>query len=242
MKYHFNTILFLIFIQLSFGQNNISYKIIYKQKYLKTSSNKEKKESFKNFENRILKDINNLKFSLEFNRTKYSFKRIKKMELDTRGIKLALSLGSGKGVYYGDIEKNIRLHKKNSFGSDFIIKSSFNELKWDIQNETKIIGGYKCRKATLYEDIYTSKGKKKRLVVAWFTTQIPSNFGPAGYGNLPGLIIELNKSGKYVFYVDKIIISKSEIKLNPPKNGKVLTMSEFNLLSKKIQKDRNKRN
>lgn len=238
----YSSVLFLSCFNISNGQNKVSGKVTYKQRYVKSADISKKKKSFKDFENRIYDQIRDLSFSLKFNRSQYYFKHEEKMEIDANtGLKLALSLGNGKGIYYGDIKNNLRLHKKQSFGSNFIIKSSFKELQWKIHDETKIIGKYICHKATFFQEIYTSKGKKKRLITAWFTNEIPFPFGPAGYGNLPGLIVELNIGGKYVFYVEKIKLSNSNLKLSPPKGGKVLSESEFNILSKKAYESRKER-
>ncbi len=230
----------LLFVQILSGQNDVSGKVIYKQRYVKSSASK-KKKSFNDFEDRIYQQINNLVFTLKFNRSQYSFSHQEKMEMDNnRDFKLALSLGNGKGIYYGNIKNNLRLHKKQSFGSNFIVKSSFKELQWQIHEETKVVGKYKCQKATFSQDIYTSKGKKKRLVTAWYTNEIPFPFGPVGYGNLPGLIIELH-IGKYIFYAEKIKLSNSKLKIAPPKGEKILSEDEFNLLSKKMYESRKER-
>ncbi|WP_425656750.1 GLPGLI family protein [Tenacibaculum ascidiaceicola] len=224
------------------GQNEISGKVTYKQGYKKSSNKKNKNQSFTDFENMIEKQVSKLSFTLEFNRTQYSFEHDKKMEVeDNRGLRLALSLGNGKGKYFGDIEKNIRLLQKHSLGSDFIIKSSFKALKWELYDEEKIIGKYNCKKATLLQDIHTSKGKKKKLITAWYTTEIPLPFGPAGYGNLPGLIIKLHVGSKYTFQAEKIKLSKSKLKITPPSKGKVISESDFDSLSKKAYEARKKR-
>ncbi|EDM43575.1 hypothetical protein SCB49_08293 [unidentified eubacterium SCB49] len=73
---------------------------------------------------------------------------------------------------------------------------------------------------------------KETVVTAWFTPQIPVQNGPAEYGGLPGLILELN--------IDRQTILCSKIVLNPtdgvdikkPSKGKKVSREEFNEIVK----------
>jgi GLPGLI family protein len=58
-----------------------------------------------------------------------------------------------------------------------------NKQNWKIYNETQIIHGYKCQKATC-----TFRG---RNYIAWFTHEIPVSDGPWKFTGLPGLIIKV---------------------------------------------------
>ena len=64
----------------------------------------------------------------------------------------------------------------------FIIGAGKN-LDWKISPETKNIQSFECMKATLNHE-----GNK---YVAWFTTEIPTSFGPYDFGQLLGLVLEL---------------------------------------------------
>lgn len=236
MKIFLKIIIILIpFTVSSQNKAELTGNVIYKQKYIKASNKSNKKQSFKSFETKISKEINRISYNLSFNRTQYIFKQDEEMKVDDKkGNRLALILGGGNGVFYGDLKKNIKLHKRDAFGEAFIIKSNFKDQKWDIKNETKIIGGYTCQRAIIYEDIYSRKGKSKRLVTAWFTKDVPIPFGPAGYGNLPGLIIELYRGSKYVFYCNEVSYNGTVIEIAPPRKGKILSESEFNQISKEM--------
>jgi len=56
-------------------------------------------------------------------------------------------------------------------------------LKWTILKDTKIYSGYKTRKA-----VTTAYGRKW---IAWYTEELPLNFGPYKFCGLPGLIINM---------------------------------------------------
>lgn len=82
--------------------------------------------------------------------------------------------------------KDIIYHVKFS-GYKFKI-SEKSKFKWDIKDETEILGKYACQKAT------TNFGGRKWI--AWFTTQIPIPDGPYKFGGLPGLILKIEDSDK----------------------------------------------
>lgn len=77
------------------------------------------------------------------------------------------------------------------------------EIVWEILDETKLIGGYKCTSAKT-----TFNG---RNYVAWFAKDLPFNEGPYVFKGLPGLILEIYDSQRfYVFTLAAINkVSKS---------------------------------
>ena len=79
--------------------------------------------------------------------------------------------------------------------SEFLGKNIYKKEKkvenWILTSETKSIDGYLCYKATNTYTVVNSKGTFKFPVTAWYCPKLPYNFGPLGYGNLPGLILEL---------------------------------------------------
>ena len=73
---------------------------------------------------------------------------------------------------------------------------------------------------------------KELIVTAWFTPQIPVKNGPAEYGGLPGLILELNID-RTTLLCSKIVLNPAEAeKITPPKKGKEVTREEFNKIVK----------
>ena len=87
--------------------------------------------------------------------------------------------------------------------------------------------------AALAEDPMSQIEVPKELTVtAWFTPMIPVKNGPAEYGGLPGLILELN--------IDRLTMLCSKIVLNPtdgidikePTKGKEVSREDFNKIVK----------
>ncbi|MDR6159023.1 MULTISPECIES: GLPGLI family protein [Chryseobacterium] len=82
------------------------------------------------------------------------------------------------------------IRKKNStINSNYIMVQNMflietdDKMSWNLENETKMIGGYKVQKAT------TKYGG--RSWTAWFTKDINLSEGPYKFKGLPGLIFEI---------------------------------------------------
>lgn len=74
----------------------------------------------------------------------------------------------------------------------FVLSVKFPEQDWQIEEETKIIGGYNCQKATT--------SFKGRNYVAWFCPDIPMPYGPWKLHGLPGLILAANDDKNEVVF------------------------------------------
>jgi GLPGLI family protein len=74
----------------------------------------------------------------------------------------------------------------------YYVFESNDEIKWNIQKETKILENYKLQRATA-----DFGGRKWN---AWFTTNIPISEGPYKFRGLPGLILFLEDSKQNFIY------------------------------------------
>ena len=64
-------------------------------------------------------------------------------------------------------------------------------------------------------------------VTAWYTPQIPVSHGPAEYGGLPGLILELT-TDKTVMLCTKVVMNpEKRIQISEPTKGEFVSRSEF---------------
>lgn len=94
------------------------------------------------------------------------------------------------------------------------------KIDWLLTNETKIISNYTCVKA---KGIF-----RGRNYIAWFTSEIPVQFGPWKFNNLPGLIIQISdESSNFVWSATKIIFTDGTDNYFLDKNLRSISQREF---------------
>lgn len=165
--------------------------------------------------------------------------------------------GPDGGSLHKDLQSKIYTNKKELFGKIFLVKDSITPSKWVMTGETKQIGIYNAYKATITKEVEerefnfgrrpTSGGEsesepeapKMREVVmsAWFTPEIPVSTGPAMYGGLPGLILEINDDKTIILCTKVVLNPKVKIKIKAPSKGKVVTKSEFDQIAEDKAKE-----
>jgi GLPGLI family protein len=103
--------------------------------------------------------------------------------LDTKGVPAV----NFKSEVYSDMGKQI-VYKE--FLKNHLAYPLEDIIKWKIEEETKMIGSYTCKKAT---------GRyNKRNYIAWFTESVPIPDGPYVFKGLPGLVVEVYDKSDYV--------------------------------------------
>ena len=124
--------------------------------------------------------------------------------------------------------------ESNSLGKDIMVKKTLKD-NWNFHNDTKIIDGYLCYKATNVNSVDNGTGKIfNHPVIAWFCPKLPYSFGPNGYSNLPGLILELQV--RNVVFGAKKIDLESNLNFDTEFLKTVKTISEQDL-NKKIDEE-----
>lgn len=217
---NYTLLLFLIIFSKNFSQIGIvEYEAEIKNE-LKLDENQSEEVKL------LLKKIKSSKtnYILRFINSESIFKKEENLEINDEKINITEIL-AGKGIYYTNNKKNTILHQKEFSGENFLISFPIN--KWELKQDKKIIGKYTCYKATMKIVKDTRRGKKELLITAWYTPQINYNFGPKGYCNLPGLIIELQE-GKLFFKATKInITNKLDFSIIKPKKGIVIPKEKY---------------
>lgn len=196
----------------------IEYRVIVGKDELFDTLDKSMQESY-------IKEMESKKYTLEFDNQKSVF-------VYEGGLTPSGNSKSSE-VYYREKDSlySIRPSEDEDFGKLLIIEN--RDTKWQLDNETKMIGGYKCYKAT--SKLIRDNGKAGIFefpIIAWYTPSIPVTFGPLGYGGLPGLILELQERN-IVYGATKISLNKKlngkKTKLKKPKDGTRISNEELNL-------------
>jgi GLPGLI family protein len=236
MKKNILTILFMLFYFIAFSQNNsgvITYK---KDMYKRYQGVAKKFETYRKTKPKFFNNVMDMEskayslakevnFYLKFNKVEAIFKAENVLEIENN-ISYGLVLGpEGSGVYYYNNQNKESITQLDAYGELFLIKNE--PLKWQFINETKKIGKYLCYKATTTKITNGSKGEIKYPVIAWYTPEIPIQFGPLGFNGLPGVILELEVYN--VNYIASIIVLNpaKKVHIKKPTHGKVVTKKEF---------------
>ncbi|WJS96295.1 GLPGLI family protein [Flavobacterium johnsoniae] len=203
-------------------------KVIYKIR-MPPRDNKFKSPQAEKFINDIANGLELVECQLLFNKTSSVFKIIDKLVADNDKT-YGLGAIQASGIYFKDTKNKIKIMQQSIRGEKLNIILPYEEYKWDVLAETKVIDGYRCYKAVGYREEFNAKDNKIKIVrpEVWFTPEIPSSFGPKGMDGLPGLVLEGKLSEMAYFYATKIIFNvESDEKLERPIDGKDMTYDNF---------------
>lgn len=247
MKVFLQILAFCFIYNVSLSQENnflATYKIEYipinfdsvlKSNHKKGKKNAYKKGSFDIGKKLKLegKQLQKIRFFLEFNKDQSVFYKQPVLDNDAKKMQLiSIVFGILDQKYF--VNFNEVIIQKNSYGEDFLVE--IPKINWTITKEKRKIGNYFCYKAISQIEKNGPKGKQSQNIIAWFAPEIPFNYGPKYYAGLPGLIVKLKEGENLVYRLEKVS-SKRYKKLKPPKEGKRITLHEFNILSKKMYED-----
>src|SRR5690625_2024071 len=117
---------------------------------------------------------------------------------DTDTYTLNTSRKTDNNVYYNSREEMVFI--ETFFGDALAIREEKETIqhKWEHIDPTKTIGGFSCKLATT-----ELRGRK---YYAWYTEEIPTNFGPWKLTNLNGLILKAHDE-KNVFILNDLKIN-----------------------------------
>ena len=156
---------------------------------------------------------------------------------------------SAGGPVYKDLASKKSLQSTEFMGKKFLIYNDPDKIKWVMEKEQKMIGNYLCFKATAkvpkpktmtsvwrktekqndsIKDSTTDDSEGEHLTItAWYTPQIPVSHGPAQYGGLPGLILELTNDNTVMLCTKVVMNPEKRIQISEPKKGEFVSRVEF---------------
>jgi GLPGLI family protein len=125
---------------------------------------------------------------------------------------------------FADLDKQLCVQKREFVDQYYVYGDSIKKIKWKIENDTRKIMGWKCRKAVgvIFDSVY---------VVAFYCPEIIPQGGPELFSGLPGMILGLAIPRYYTtWFATKIEIANiDESKITPPviKKSKQYTRKEM---------------
>ncbi|MEY2901012.1 MAG: hypothetical protein RLY89_118 [Bacteroidota bacterium] len=176
------------------------------------------------------------------------------------GPRMIMRFGNDGGDLYKNFSQSKSILSTELGGKNFLILDSIKPQPWKLSMETKQILGQTCHKATrkipaavmgmrmvtmggpgaATKDTTVQKpvAPKDWEVVAWFADNLISPVGPESYGQLPGVILELDiDNGRTVYTAKEIKASVDAKELKEPKKGKVVTQEEYRKLMQQMMQN-----
>ena len=91
---------------------------------------------------------------------------------------------ANSNTVFNDFQNGKTTAQKTVYETMFLIQDSLRYTNWRISSDTRVIAGFKCRKATaiIMDSVF---------VVAFYTDQIVTTGGPESFNGLPGMILGL---------------------------------------------------
>jgi len=135
---------------------------------------------------------------------------------------------------YTDLSSQKTVVKKYLIGDTYVYEDSLHKIRWKIENETRKIAGWECRKAVgrIYDSVY---------VVAFYCPEIIPQGGPQLFSGLPGMILGIAIPRDYItIFATKIeVANMDESTIVPPgvKKGKRFAKKELSEIIYKKYKE-----
>jgi GLPGLI family protein len=171
------------------------------------------------------------------------------------GGRIMIRGGSDNSELYKNFSQAKSVQATELGGKNFLIVDTIQQQPWKLGTETRQILGHTCHKATRKvtqpvggfrmnimgggNTTTTPRDSTKPAapttreveVVAWYADDIVSPVGPENYGQLPGVILQLDVDNATTVYTATEVKKSVDLKdLKEPKKGKVVTRVEYQKL------------
>ena len=165
------------------------------------------------------------KFELEFADNQTLYKGVEEepdlAEQNTGGRVIRFNNGA-ENEYYKNFTTRQVVESRELMQEMYLLQDSIRSITWKLEdNDTKMIAGYTCKKAT-------GKSERGSDVIAWYAEEIPVAGGPEQFNGLPGMILAMDINKGEMIYTAVSVEKKADKKsLKAPVKGKKVTGAEF---------------
>ncbi|MAO10673.1 MAG: hypothetical protein CMC07_07280 [Flavobacteriaceae bacterium] len=130
-----------------------------------------------------------------------------------------------KTSYFKNYGENLFILNFTIAGNSTTIKDNIPTYNWSLQDGTKSIAGYSCKKATTT----TTRLGRKQTITAWYCEDVPIQVGPIDYNGLPGLILQLEIGDLTKITFKKLQITPDQaLHISEPENSaKPVSIKEY---------------
>jgi len=200
-------------------------------------------------------------YILTFDKTKSIYKQEERLDAPGSGGGRGWGrmMASSGGPIFKDVISKKSLESTEFMGKKFLISNDQNNIEWVLQKEQKMIGNYMCFKATAQvqkpktmTSVWRNSEKKQdsvkksseesneySTITAWYSPQIPVTHGPAQYGGLPGLILELTTDTTVMLCTKVVMNPEKRMEISEPTKGEFVSRNEFeNIVEVKVKEMR----
>ena len=146
------------------------------------------------------------------------------LKTETNSTVLLILSGAKKDIYTSQNPQVI--YTSGGLMGDILIKE--DPPVWTLVDETKKIGDYECYKARGYILGEGNSGPVKKEFEAWYTPEIPVQYGPYLYSGLPGLVLQVNFDDDLRFEATEILLDLPDVKEIQLPNLKIISRNEAN--------------
>lgn len=107
-----------------------------------------------------MKAMSEKRFILNFDKSASIYKEEEKLETPTQGqgsggnrSRMMSAMTPSIGTYYKNVKEKSFAVDREFMSKEFLVKDSLPNLKWKMEAETRVIGGYNCFKATAVKQV-----------------------------------------------------------------------------------------
>ena len=219
MKYLASLLLQIVFVASIFGQ--MRGRIVYEEKMDMHRRIPPERAEMKD----MIPQFRTSNFELFFTDIASKYKAVPQTEEEITGsqgnAQFRMRMTPPRREVYKNLAEDKMVDEREFMTKMFLIKGKAAPFAWKIADGQKKIMEYSCMQA-MYQDSATS-------YVAWFTPQIPISNGPAEFGGLPGMIVQVDiNNGERVLTAIQVVDEEVDSELlQEPSKGKEVTQEEF---------------